>query len=430
MTDPVADRWGDAAFTHDLAHVGWMASTAVLLYLNEQATGDPARDWLSGWARRDFAGDDLRVLVLGCGEGWLERAVAQWPFVAHIDAVDVAAAAVQRAREEATRQGLTKINYGVVDLNRDTLRANAYDVIVAHSILHHVENLEHAFAEIRGALKDDGTLIVNEYVGPNRFQYSDRVLSIINDLLQCLPARLRRGAIEQRTYERRERPTVEQMIASDPSEAVRAEELVVFLEREFAVLERRELGGTILQHLLYDIAQNFRFEVPQERAIVEVLCTIEATLIREGALSSDFAIYAARKHGAPPQVLREPLPRPIEANDVDRDPLGFTSRRSHLKRTRIKANAPTLLPDWALRLLRILLVSRNAERANLIEEKALNAAIEQLRYVAARTSPFDWIRARWSSDASTEVDDENGAALAALVDTFESLLSSSRRVRR
>src|SRR5947207_8013983 len=87
--DRVAARWGDAGFTHTLAGVSWMASTAVLMHLNERATGDPARDWLSSWAHRWFPGNHLRVLVLGCGEGWLERAIASWPFVERIDAVDL-----------------------------------------------------------------------------------------------------------------------------------------------------------------------------------------------------------------------------------------------------------------------------------------------------------------------------------------------------
>src|SRR4051812_9473871 len=188
--DP-AKKWGSAEFTHTLAEVSWMASTAVLMHLNERATGDPARDWLSSWAHRYFAGSDLRVLVLGCGEGWLERAIAQWPYVSSIDAVDVSDEAIARARAI----GDVKITYAVVDLNRDALDANAYDVIVAHSILHHVENLEHAFTEIERAMKPEATLVVNEYVGPNRFQFRDRQLEIINALLAALPERLRRGRV-------------------------------------------------------------------------------------------------------------------------------------------------------------------------------------------------------------------------------------------
>ena len=102
-----ARLWGSADYTHRLGEVSWMASTAVLMHLNERATGDPARDWLSAWAHRYFVGQDLRVLVLGCGEGWLERAVSEWPFVSRIDALDFAEAAVARARE----RGGPKIRY-------------------------------------------------------------------------------------------------------------------------------------------------------------------------------------------------------------------------------------------------------------------------------------------------------------------------------
>src|SRR5437870_2053584 len=77
--DKVACRWGDARFTHTLGEITWMSPVAVLVHLNERATGDPARDWLRNWAHRWFIGSNLRVLVLGCGEGWLERAIAPWP---------------------------------------------------------------------------------------------------------------------------------------------------------------------------------------------------------------------------------------------------------------------------------------------------------------------------------------------------------------
>ncbi|HEX8252642.1 MAG TPA: class I SAM-dependent methyltransferase [Thermoanaerobaculia bacterium] len=349
--------WNDAEFAERLAHANWMANTAVLMHLNERATGDPARDWLSSWAHRWFAGDALRVLVLGCGEGWLERALAEWPFVAHIDAVDFAEHAVARARGLA--RGIAKIEYGVVDLNRDELPANAYDVVVAHSVLHHVENLEHAYAQIERTMRPNATLVVNEYVGPNRFQYSDDVLAIINALLRCLPPELRRP------YAVRTRPTVDEMIASDPTEAVRAEEVLGVMEQRFEVLERKTLGGAILQHLLYDIVQNFRFEVPRERSLLEILCTIDAMLTDARRIPSDFVICAARKRGASVMKTDRPLPpRSEAANDVERDPL-----------TRL-AIAARLLGGGALdahqrRLLRVALLAEQPRRANLFAENAL-----------------------------------------------------------
>ena len=358
--------WNDAEFAERLAHANWMANTAVLMHLNERATGDPARDWLSSWAHRWFVGDALRVLVLGCGEGWLERAIVSWPFVARIDAVDFAEEAVARARESA--RGIEKIHYGVVDLNRDELPPDTYDVVVAHSVLHHVENLEHAYAQLERTMRADATLIVNEYVGPNRFQYSDGVERAINLLLRALPEELRCP------YDVRVRPTVEEMIANDPTEAVRAEELLAFTEERFEVLERKELGGAILQHLLYGISGNFRFEVPRERSLLEMLCTIDAMLTDAGRIPSDFVISAARKKGSRVTRVDRPLPpRPDEAKDVEPDPL----RRLPLL-SRIRGGG---LDAHQRRLLRLALLAEQPRRANLFAEDVRLGPLRGLRYV-------------------------------------------------
>ena len=396
--------WNDAAYAERLSHANWMANTAVLMHLNERATGDPARDWLSSWAHRWFVGDDLRVLVLGCGEGWLERAVAGWPFVARIDAVDFAEHAVARAREAG--RGIAKIEYGVVDLNRDELEANAYDVVVAHSVLHHVEHLEHAYAQIERCMRPDATLVVSEYVGPNRFQYGDDVLSMINALLQALPEELRRP------FDARTRPTVEEMIANDPTEAVRSEELVAFTEKYFDVRERKDIGGTILQHLLYDIVEHFRFDDPRQRSLLEMLCTIEAMLVDSGRIPCDFVLLAARKKGSRVKRVNRPLPRLGEgAADVEGDPLrrvGGPGRVGGRRSAVGSSGGP--LNDHHLRLLRLALLSQQAHRANLFEEKALLSLRERFR--ARGSEAFDWLLANAPRDPAVQGLLETAATLA------------------
>lgn len=295
MSDDATDSaalWGDAGFTHAMAERSWMAPLPVLLHLNERSTGHPARDWLTAWAPRFMPGDRLRVLVLGCGEGWLERALARHDFIAHIDACDFAADAVARARALAP----AKVDYRVCDLNRDAIDGQ-YDVVIAHAVLHHVENLEHAFDQMERALAADGTLIINEYVGPKRFQYSDEVDHIINELLRALPRYLRRGSTQ--TYETKPRPTAAEMIRNDPSEAVRSDELLPMLRARFDVVDERPLGGTILQHLLYDMALNFRFEDPLARSLLEMLCAFEGALVDERRIGCDYVLAAARKRGTP-----------------------------------------------------------------------------------------------------------------------------------
>jgi 2-polyprenyl-3-methyl-5-hydroxy-6-metoxy-1,4-benzoquinol methylase len=384
--------WNDQDRSRHLAAANWMAHTSVLMHLNERTTGDPARNWLSSWAHRWFVGHDLRVLVLGCGEGWLERAIAEWPFVAHIDAVDFAESAIARAREAA--RGIDKIRYDVVDLNRDALEPASYDVIVAHQVLHHVENLEHAYDQLERTLRANGTLIVNEYVGPARFQYSDDVQRVMNQLLACLG------------YPPRTRPTPEEMLANDPTEAVRSDELVAMTEQRFDIRERKNLGGTILQHLLYGIVQDYRFDVPRERSIVDMLCTIEAMLVDMGKVPCDFVVLGARKRGSSVVPENRPLPpRPEAAKDVEPDPLSFLWRSAASSRDVPVERGPLRAPVAAinrrpgaaaapqgrrastrppinrngLRLLRLAILAGRPSRANLFRESKFLGFLARFR---------------------------------------------------
>jgi Methyltransferase domain len=372
----VAALWSDPGYTRVLEKAQWMAAPEVLLYLNQRSTGDSSLDWLSGWAVRYFVGQNLRVLVLGCGEGWLERALAPVPFIDQIDAYDVAAGAVERARKTAEEMGLAKLHYGVLDLNTATLPLETYDVVIAHSILHHVERLEHAFAEIERTLKKDGTLIFNEYVGPSRFQMSDKQLGIMNEVLRSLPEELRRGVVEQPLYGKKERPTIDHMIRSDPSEAVRSSELFPLVSHRFDVLDRLDLGGTLLQHLLYDIVQNFDFYDSRKRSMLELLTILEGALIDSAALPSDFvALAARRKDSSQPRSAysRSPLRAPAPRSEVERDPLGVgTLAAGHAERALAARRIA-----WLVRQLPG--VSRMGIADPAVDESALAAALNDVR---------------------------------------------------
>lgn len=319
----VSGYWGDGEFTGNLARIHWMGSPVVRTYLDQLATGVPAPDWLAwaldhpltrrGGLRRRGAGEGWRVLVLGCGAGWLERSIAGRPEIHRIDACDISEGAVAEAAVEARRHGLEEvIRYHVVDLNEEPPPGGPYDVIIAHSVLHHVENLEYAYPRLAAALEPHGMLVVNEYVGPRRFQFSEDQMAVINGVMARLPERYRRSLVMPgAVYPHKEVPTVEEMIATDPSESVRSDELLGFTRRHFDVREERAYGGTVLQHLLYDLIHNFDPGHAGDARLLSLLCLLEEALIREGALPSDYALQIAlAKPGAEEGGKPDPEPEP------------------------------------------------------------------------------------------------------------------------
>ena len=110
-------RWNDGAFTTQLESLVWTASPIVRRYLHWLATGNPDLDWLTSVRFRYLPVIVHRALVLGCGSGWLERALATpGGGIRSIVACDFAQETVERAREKAESEGKViacdKINVG------------------------------------------------------------------------------------------------------------------------------------------------------------------------------------------------------------------------------------------------------------------------------------------------------------------------------
>jgi SAM-dependent methyltransferase len=300
-TGAVEARWGESEFVGELADAFWMNPAEVRAYLNRLSTGSPYCDWLTWFKAHWFppapGGESRQCLVLGCGDGWLERAlVADRPDL-RVDASDVAPGAVARAIETARALGIDTIEYSVRNLDRDTLPANRYDLVIAHSVLHHVAELEHAFDQIGASLRPGGLMVVNEFIGPRHLQYTDAALEVVDRLLNALPERYRRSSSTGEVLTSKPRPDLGYLLKVDPSESVRADELDGVLRARFDVHYEADIGGTVLQHLLWQIAHNFRDDEPFDRTIVGLLCALEECLVSEGALESDYRVYVVGRRG-------------------------------------------------------------------------------------------------------------------------------------
>lgn len=233
-----------------------------------------------------------RSLSLGCGAGELERGLSTHHFSTLYDAVDIAEGAIDIARRRADQMGLEQIRYKVTDVNHIDLPADTYDVVFGVMAIHHIERLEHLFDQVRKTLKKGGVFFLNEFVGPTRFQWTERQVEFVDRLLSQLPKKYRKtrkGRVKRHAI----RPTVAQMKAGDPSEAVRSAELLPVLSSRFDILERKDYGGTILNPLLEGIAFNFDPGNEKDMTWMNYLFAEEDRLLSEGEITSDFSVILA-----------------------------------------------------------------------------------------------------------------------------------------
>ena len=293
----------------------WMAHPMVAARVNTFISGDPGCDAYGRLERlyreRGWALPIRRAVSLGCGFGALERDLARRGWVERIAAYDLAEGAVAEARRLADAAGLSGITYAVADLNALHLEPGSADAVFAHSAVHHVEDVERLYATVHAALRPGGVFHLHEFVGPSRFQWTDAQLLLANVFMDALPPRLRRlpsglakGAMR--------RPALDEMIAIDPSEAIRSAELVAALDSHFEIVEERRTGGALLHLALGDIAQNFDPTRDEDRATMLELFALEDWAMANGTIGSDFAILTA----VPKRRRRGSLPGSTVARSV------------------------------------------------------------------------------------------------------------------
>ena len=277
----------------------WMAHSLVRERLNRLASGDPGVDPYEHFARllrRHGARVPIpRSLSIGCGFGGLERDLTKRGLIERITGFDIAAEAIAKAREMAEADKMTNIRFAVIDLERQDLPRGTFDVVFAHQAVHHIERLEQVFARITACLRPGGFFHLHEFVGPTRFQWTDAQMGLVNTFLDTLPPELRRlpsGSIKPP----QQRPTIEDMIAADPSESVRSSDIPGVLAKHFDIVETRALGGALVHLALGGIAQNFDPSVPAHVQHLQRLFALEDKKMQDGTIGSDFVVITARKH--------------------------------------------------------------------------------------------------------------------------------------
>ena len=281
------------------ALTNWMGHNHVRSYINRRITGDKTLDWLSYVIRKYFQTPVQRALSLGCGDGGLERHALAMGAVNYFDAYDVSEGAIESARRVAEEADLLgQIRYAVTDLNQLELSQGVYDAIFASMSIHHIQSLEIVFSEVRKALTPSGLFIINEYIGPTRFQLPANQLDVINELLRILPLRYRRlirdGNPTDEVKQTHSLHTHEWFAENDPSEAVRSGELLPLLREFFEVVEFKPYGGALLHFLLENIVGNFNDDREDDRAWLNMMEYVESALEQGQQINSDFAMIVAR----------------------------------------------------------------------------------------------------------------------------------------
>jgi SAM-dependent methyltransferase len=297
-TEKAAEWWSDPG--RDVPGTQWLQVPGAIENMNLRATGDPEMDWIthSAGLLAKFA-KPIKALSLGCGFGVIERVLRRSDYCQSIHGIDVAEGAIEGARKAAQNEGLDGLTYEVADLNTATLPKETYDAVYVHAALHHVFQLEHLLDQIKQTLKPGGLFVVYEYIGPSQMQFPRRDLELADAFLKAIPERYR-GMPRFRDIKKQAlRLSLDGMNSSDPSESIRASEIVPLTASRFEVKHFRYVGGTLLLLIFSEIAGNFKDNDAEIMPLVEGLIVLDNFLIDNKVLPSYHVYMVCEKTDNP-----------------------------------------------------------------------------------------------------------------------------------
>lgn len=107
------------------------------------------------------------VLDVGCGPGTITADLATLVTPGRVTALEQTAEALDLARAEITRRGLTTVDFAVGDVHALDFPDDAFDVVHAHQVLQHVADPVAALREMRRVTRPGGIVAVrdSDYAG-------------------------------------------------------------------------------------------------------------------------------------------------------------------------------------------------------------------------------------------------------------------------
>ena len=237
--------------------------------------------------------ENLSLLSIGCGEGGHEIAFAKYNNITHIKGIDIAAGPIRVANQKAALLNLQHVSFESISFEK-FIAKEPFDIILFHSSLHHFKNIPATLLKANNILTDKGLVIINEYTGPDMFQFGKQRKNLLNEALKAIPANLRlrlnSKQIKKTIYE----PGTLRMYIADPSEACNSSAIIESLNRQFNVIEEKKMGGDILHFVLKDIAHNFLSGSHEAISTLQHLFKIEDDYIA-GNKYSDFMFGVYQK---------------------------------------------------------------------------------------------------------------------------------------
>lgn len=275
----------------------WWMHPSILRHINRLVCGEQVDGAHAGFNRliqaRAPEGGFRRAVSIGCGAGGKEMKLLQQGIVQQFDLFEISEFRIGQIQDRAAERGvLDRIRWHHADAFEQEPEGS-FDLVYWNNSLHHMFDVRQALAWSHRALTRGGYLVMDDFVGATRFQWTDLELEMASRVRALLPDSFLRNPKKPAAQLPRVlgRSDLQEMIKDDPSEAADSSNILPAIAALFPDAIVIPTGGVIYHLALNDVLANF--DDDRDATLLESLLLLDETLARNG--HSQYAVAIALK---------------------------------------------------------------------------------------------------------------------------------------
>lgn len=267
---------------HNNLRLRWWQSPRIIEKINEKVSGLPLKGFSQGltYRAKELAGHRCPFklgISVGCGNGSKEMSLIREGLVSSFELYELSQVRIEQGKKIAQNWGVEPfVKFISGDAFKQNQQTECVDFVHWNNSLHHMFDVESAISWSYKILKPGGMFYMDDYVGPDRMQWSSKMLEIASKVRQVLPERYLVNPINPSSGllpKALQQPNIEKLIQTDPSEAADSERIIECVKKFFPNAEIVLTGGVIYHLALSDILHNF--DESTDELILDLLMVID-----------------------------------------------------------------------------------------------------------------------------------------------------------
>jgi SAM-dependent methyltransferase len=283
----ISGHWSEESEKRSVLKTRWWQVPLIVRHINQRVCGRTVEGLSQGLnevvrAKLSTSLPFAKGISIGSGNAFKELNLIRQGFVDHFDLFELSARRIEEGLETAEKWGISRKVTFHHGCGFECTSEESVDFVHWNNSLHHMLDVDFAVSWSHKVLRAGGMFYMDDFIGPRRFQWSDRSLTIASQVRGLLPPRYLKNpnSAEALLPKQMRRPDPLKLEASDPSEAADSDRILPSVMKHFPEAEVVLTGGVIYHLALSDAIANFN-EV-EDRLVLEVLLLLDDLCVELG----------------------------------------------------------------------------------------------------------------------------------------------------